>query len=231
MAVECLHFPVNGRPTADKGISLPLKRNVIAMITTRIQIESYLAEYVRGKYYDETVGTVRFPSSSDIYVTVYDLMEKRPVNCPADRGNLEFMLPDRREANFAGGKSPEQFNYISVRGTAILEKRLRALMWAELHELMDENKHLHGIEFKETVFTFLKKYDISSIQEDGLLKNYQRWRDSFRRKKKRPITEKKCKKASYFLPTNCICLSFFVRFLAEKRPKNAECLIINTLYL
>ena len=77
------------------------------MITTRIQIESYLAEYVRGKYYDETVGTVRFPSSSDIYVTVYDLMEKRPVNCPADRGNLEFMLPDRREANFAGGKSPE----------------------------------------------------------------------------------------------------------------------------
>ena len=94
------------------------------------------------------------------------------VNCPADRGNLEFMLPDRREANFAGGKSPEQFNYISVRGTAILEKRLRALMWAELHELMDENKHLHGIEFKETVFTFLKKYDISSIQEDRLLKNY-----------------------------------------------------------
>lgn len=66
------------------------------MITTRIQIESYLAEYVRGKYYDETVGTVRFPSSSDIYVTIYDLMEKRPVNCPADRGNLEFMLPDRR---------------------------------------------------------------------------------------------------------------------------------------
>ena len=81
MAVESLHFPVNGRPTADKGISLPLKRNVIAMITTRIQIESYLAEYVRGKYYDETIGTVRFPSSSDIYVTIYDLMEKRPV-CP-----------------------------------------------------------------------------------------------------------------------------------------------------
>lgn len=161
------------------------------MIITRIQIESYLAEYVRGKYYDETVGTVRFPSSSDIYVTIYDLMEKRPVNCRADRGNLEFMLPDRREANFAGGKSPELFNYISVRGTVILEKRLRALMWAELHELMDENKHLHGIEFKETVFTFLKKYDISSIQEDGLLKNYQRWRDSFRRKKKRAYNRKK----------------------------------------
>ncbi|MCS2763083.1 hypothetical protein NXV13_22435 [Bacteroides ovatus] len=71
-------------------------------------------------------------------------------------------------------------------------------MWLELHELMDENKHLHGIEFKETVFTFLKKYDISSIQEDGLLKNYQRWRDSFRRKKKRAYNRKKCKKSKLF---------------------------------
>ena len=52
----------NVRTTAYKGISLSLKRNVIVMITTRIQIESYLAEYVRGKYYDETVGTVSFPS-------------------------------------------------------------------------------------------------------------------------------------------------------------------------
>ena len=35
-------------------------------------------------------------SSNFDLMTVYDLMEKRPVNCPADRGNLEFMLPDRR---------------------------------------------------------------------------------------------------------------------------------------
>lgn len=58
------------------------------MITTRIQIEPYLAEYVQGKYYDESAGTVRFPSSSDIYITVYDLVEKRPVNCPANFRNL-----------------------------------------------------------------------------------------------------------------------------------------------
>ena len=58
MTAESLHFPVNIRTTAYKGISLPLKRNVIVMITTRIQIESYLAEYVRGKYYDETVPSV-----------------------------------------------------------------------------------------------------------------------------------------------------------------------------
>ena len=85
-------------------------------------------------------------------------------------------------------------------------------MWAELHELMDENKHLHGIEFKETVFTFLKKYDISSIQEDGLLKNYQRWRDSFRRKKEKGVYRKKrCKKASLFFTYQ---LYLFVLFLS-----------------
>ena len=189
--VICLHFGIKSRITAYKEVSLRLNLNFIVMITTRIQIEPYLAEYIRGKYYDETVGTVRFPSHSDIYVTIYDLMEKRPVNCPSDRGNLEFMLPDRREANFAGGISPEQFNYISIRGTRFLEKRFRALMWAELHEVMDENKHLHGVEFKETVFTFMKRYSIASIQEDGLLKNYQRWRDSFRRKTKRAYNRKK----------------------------------------
>ena len=52
MTAESLHFSVNVRTTAYKGISLSLKRNVIVMITTRIQIESYLAEYIRGKYYD-----------------------------------------------------------------------------------------------------------------------------------------------------------------------------------
>ena len=76
----------------------------------------------------------------------------------------------------------------SVRGDRHSLKSVCVLMWAELHELMDENKHLHGIEFKETVFTFLKKYDISSIQgRRGLTtKNYQaRWRDKFQGSKKK----------------------------------------------
>lgn len=63
-------------------------------------------------------------------------------------------------------------------------------MWAELHELMDENKHIHGIQFKESVFRFMRKYGIESITEDALLKNYQRWRDKQRRKKKRGYKRK-----------------------------------------
>lgn len=161
------------------------------MITTKIRIEPYISEYIIGKYYDREIKAVRFPDRSEIYHMIYDLTLKRPVSCSIDEGNLEFMLPDRRDANMAGGKSPEQFNYISARGVIIIEKRLRAMMWAELHAIMDENKHLNGIDFKETVYVFLLKYNITSIGEDGLLKNYQRWRDNLNRKsKKRPYNKK-----------------------------------------
>lgn len=50
---------------------------------------------------------------------------------------------------------------------------------------MDENKHLRGIQFKESVFVFMSRYGIESVSEDALLKNYQRWRDKLRRTKKR----------------------------------------------
>ena len=146
------------------------------MITVKIQIEPHVAEYIRGKYFDPEVGAVRFPSSLDIYILVYDLLQKRPHNCPLESGNLEFALPDRRDANTAGGRSPEQFNYLSAR--------------AELHDLMDENKHLKGIQFKDSVFQFICRYGIESITEDALLKNYQRWRDKLRRTTKRRYSRK-----------------------------------------
>ena len=160
------------------------------MITVKIQVEQYVAEYIRGKYFDPEVGAVRFPSKLDIYILVYDLLQKRPVNCPLESGNLEFALPDRRDANMAGGKSPEQFNYLSARAAKRLGDKMRLMMWAELHDLMDENKHLKGIQFKDSVFQFLCRYGIESITEDALLKNYQRWRDKQRRTTKRRYTRK-----------------------------------------
>lgn len=160
------------------------------MITVKIQVEQYVAEYIRGKYFDPEVGAVRFPSKLDIYILVYDLLQKRPVNCPLESGNLEFALPDRRDANMAGGKSPEQFNYLSARAAKRLGDKMRLMMWAELHDLMDENKHLKGIQFKDSVFQFLCRYGIESITEDALLKNYQRWRDKQRRTTKRRYSRK-----------------------------------------
>ncbi|MDE5750624.1 MAG: hypothetical protein K2H87_07650 [Duncaniella sp.] len=155
------------------------------MITVKIEIEPAVAEYIKGKYLDGETGVVRFPASSDVYILVYDLLARRPVKCPVDTGNLEFALPDRREANFAGGKDPKSFNYLSRRAAKILEDRLKLLMWAELHEFMDEQKHLAGVQYKDSVFMFMQRYCIESLTEDALLKNYQRWRDRMRRRQKR----------------------------------------------
>jgi hypothetical protein len=152
----------------------------ITMITVKISVENHIAEYIRGKYYCEEAGAVKFPPSHDIYILIYDLLQKRPVTDPVDVGNLEFALPERRE-----GKDPLTYNYISGRSSKLLGEKMRVMMWAELHDFMDENKHVKGIQFKESVFVFMHRYGIESITEDALLKNYQRWRDKQRRKNKR----------------------------------------------
>ena len=155
------------------------------MTTATIQIEPYVAEYIRGKFFASEYNAVHFPPGSDIYVTIYDLMERRPKSAGMDRGNLTFCLPDRRDANNEGGKSPETYNWFSGESVKILERRMRVMMWAELHETLDEAKHLRGIKFTESVYVFMKRYDLQSISEDALVKNYQRWRDSQRRSIKR----------------------------------------------
>lgn len=150
------------------------------MVIVKISAEPYVAEYIQGKFFDYETRTVRFPSTLDIYILIYDLLQKRPASNPVDTGNLEFMLPERRE-----GKDPITYNWLSGRAQKVLADKMRLMMWAELHEVMDENKHIHGIKFKDSVFRFMRKYGIESISEDALLKNYQRWRDKLRRSKKR----------------------------------------------
>lgn len=161
------------------------RTNPSTMITVKTTVEPHVAEYIRGKFYDREAQVVRFPPTLDIYILIYDLLQKRPATNPVDSGNLEFALPERRE-----GKDPLTYNYLSGRAQKILSDKLRLMMWAELHDLMDENKHINGIQFKESVFLFMRKYNIESITEDALLKNYQRWRDKQRRKKKRGYSRK-----------------------------------------
>lgn len=155
------------------------------MVSIKIEIEPYVAEYCKGKFFDEDSGAVRFPPQTDVYVLIWDLLMRRPVNKPVDEGNFIFLLPDRRQ-----GKDPATYNYISGNGRKILEKKLKLMMWAELHEVMDDNKHRRGIFFKDTVYMFLRRYGIESISEDALLKNYQRWRQEVRRREKRAYKTK-----------------------------------------
>ncbi len=151
------------------------------MVKVTIEVEGYVAEWARHKYFDVEAGAVRFSPSSDIYVLIYDLMQKRPASNPVDKGNLEFCLPDRRE-----GKSPDSYNYLSRRSGEMIAEKLKVMLWAELHDYMDREKHINGVQYKDSAFRFLRRYGIESISEDGILKNYQRWRDKQRRQVKRP---------------------------------------------
>ena len=100
-------------------------------------------------------------------------------------------MPDRRDGDMAGGKAPERFNYLGERSQKIINKKIKLMMRAELHDLVDENKHRFGIDQIQSVHYFMKKYCIESITEDALLKDYQRWRDDIRRSaKKRPYRKK-----------------------------------------
>lgn len=156
------------------------------MVFVNIDVSPEVAEYAAGKYADPDTGAVHFPAGSDIYITLFDLLQKRPAVCPVDRGNLRLALPCRRE-----GKNPAVYNYLAQRSAAIINDRLRTAMWAELHEAVDQAKHVQGIQIKEAVWTFMTRYGIESISEDAMLKNYQRWRAKVRMRAKRAYNRRK----------------------------------------
>ena len=111
-------------------------------------------------------------------------MSKRPDNA-VDTGNLTLVLPDRRT-----GKDPEYYNYLGERSARIIDKRVRVMFYAELHDRLDENKHRYNIEYIDTVHHFMCKYNITSISEDGLLKNYYRWETMSGRRKPSEIIKR-----------------------------------------
>jgi len=150
------------------------------MVTTSIHIKPHLAQYIIGKYGCGDGKPVRFPDNLDLYHTIWDLMDKRPDNNPVDGGNLAIVLP-KREA----GKNPHTYNYISDRSRGIIERKIEIAMRAELHELLDEQKHRHGVQYIDTVHAFKLKYCITGISDDGLLKEHYRWREKIRKKKEK----------------------------------------------
>ena len=156
------------------------------MVTTKITISPYLCEYIIGKYNNHDHGPVQFPDNLDIYHAIDDLLERRPANVGVDTGNLEIFLPEKHF-----GKNRDSFNYMGVRSAKIIEQKILVKFWSELHDLLDEQKHMYGIEYINTVYFFLRKYDITSIPEDTILKNYQRWREKTRKKEKRRSYVKK----------------------------------------
>ena len=160
------------------------------MITTEINITQFLAEYIRGKYNNGANEAVKIPDSTDLYHSIWDVMSKRPSGTnPCDRGNLSIILPDRRI-----GKDPMYYNYIHARGVDIIENKIRNMFNAELHAMLTDNdQNGHEMDNIDVVHQFLCMYCIDSISEDALIKNYYRWRENIRKRKRRRDYKKKLK--------------------------------------
>jgi hypothetical protein len=150
------------------------------MVSISISIKKHLEEYLVGKFNDFKGSPVHLPGNLDICHLLYDLLCKRPSNVPVPDGTLRIALPNRRE-----GKDPEYYNHLSERSQRILENKIESMFWADLHDLMDYNKHILGMGYSDTVYTFMLRYGIHSISEDAIIKNYYRWRDKIRHRKKK----------------------------------------------
>jgi hypothetical protein len=178
-----------GRKNKQKAIS-KIFLEIIVMITTSITITPYLAEYLRGKYNNGANEPFRIPDNTDLYHVIWSLMARRHQNqSPVDEGNLTLILPERRI-----GKDPQVYNYLSPRSVKIIENEVRRMFNRELHTAMDENdQNGHELNNIDIVHNFLCAYCIDSITEDALLKNFYRWRDNIRKRKKRREYKKKLK--------------------------------------
>lgn len=161
------------------------------MHTTKFTIENYLAEYLRGKWglEDENgknTGIVDIPKDIYLYNVLHSITIKRPRHAPIQDGNIEIVIPYRKEGN----KKPEYYNYISEEGARIFNKKLKLFFRADLHEFVDNLKHNEGLTYKDACFMFVAKYNIESIDPESLIKNYYRWKETVRdnRQKKSYVT-------------------------------------------
>lgn len=160
------------------------------MIKICITLKSHLAEYLNGKYLNRDQECVCLPDKLDLYHTIWNLLEKVPVNCrPNLEGNLCLGLPDRRL-----GKDPAIYNYLGQRSIQIITLRVEALFFGELRSRLDIGKNIHGRRYQDIVYEFKCEYMIDSITDDALLKDFYRWREKIRQRDKRKYLKKTHKK-------------------------------------
>jgi len=161
------------------------------MNTTKITIKPHLAEYAIGKWGNDFTEPVQFPAKSDLYITIYDLLQKRPCNVWVDAGNLEIILPNRKSDTEGFRKNPECYNYLSEKSALIIQKRISLIFWDELHSMLKYEKKVHDQNYDVTANIFICMYRVESITSDALLKNYYRHRDNSDKREKRKYRRKK----------------------------------------
>ena len=142
----------------------------------KIAIKRHLSEYLESKFFKTEVDAVVLPDCLDLYHVLWDLVGKRPAGVLDEHG-LKLALPHRQE-----GKDPRVYNWISKRGLRILEKKVELMFWAEFHDHVDYCKHVLGLDYSDSVYTFMNRHSITGISEDAMVKNYYRWRAKVRKR-------------------------------------------------
>lgn len=162
------------------------------MITSQITIRPHLAEYLYGKYNNgDRTMPIRIPSTDDLYHLVWMLVRKRPINVsPRDDGNVSIALEKDHI-----GKSPLVYNYLDEKSAKIIDLKIEALFFLELHSRIDENNMTgRSITTIQVIHAFMCDYEVDSISEDALVKNYYRWQDNIRKRQVRRRYRKTVKK-------------------------------------
>ncbi|MDR1223274.1 MAG: hypothetical protein LBL07_10435, partial [Tannerella sp.] len=64
------------------------------MITTKIKMTPYLAEYLVSKLNNYSLEPFSIPDDTDLYHLIWKLMARRPAGVsPNDEGNITIILP------------------------------------------------------------------------------------------------------------------------------------------
>lgn len=145
------------------------------MYTGKIDIKPYLAQYCQSKFATQFIGVVKFPSHSTLAWLIYTLSTKRPKNKQTDSGNLEFILPQKRE-RIGVFKNPATYNYFTKKSQTIIQKYIYQEFWIEAHAFLNSHKMRHGIDYQDSAYLLLKKYDIDTLTTDALSKSNYRYR-------------------------------------------------------
>lgn len=153
-----------------------------------IQIEQYLAEYICAKYRkDATTGGVKIPNTTDLYFCVWENMSKQRSNQPdITDGNLRIHLRFSQSwRHIQSLKDPAYYNYLSPAAAKEIEAQIRRMFNFELHRVLLENEEF-GRQRRnlDVIYEFIRSYQLKSISSDALLKNYYRFRNRLRPKKR-----------------------------------------------
>jgi len=157
--------------------------------TVGIRVEPYLSEYAIRKFeLDEKTHGIKIPDNYDLYICIWNRMERRPAGVTDTPGaNLRIFLPCRRSgADGMPRKHPEYWNWLSPAAALEIEAQLRLLFNFDFHtRMMDNEAQGRPRQQREVVEDFIRDYRLESISSDALLKNFQRYRQRLSPRKKR----------------------------------------------